>query len=408
MRDLSALYDGDRLRAYSRILLIGYVAAIIGIFAMSKNMVDPTGKPLGYDFITFWSAGRLSLDGNAAGAFDFKTIFDMQRIAVPASEKLFAWHYPPTFQLVAVVLALPPYLVSYFLFMAVSMAAFAVALRPLVPWREAAILLLALPGTFVCVLHGQNSLITAALLGLALIHLDRRPLVAGLCIGLLAYKPQMAALFPFVLALTGRWKVMAAAAATVAIYVTLATLAFGPELWAAFIGNLPVVREVMETGQLPWGKMPSAFIFLRKLGVGEPTAYAAQTTVALAAAATTLLVWWRTGGTLLAGATLVTGTMLLTPYTFDYELAILAVPLAIVARHLANIGAATWEKALLIVIAATPLAMGSPVDAIGIQIGFLALSALFVWSAKLALGQAYSRASIVPAAGSPAMLTPTA
>ncbi len=408
MRDLSAIFDAGRIRVYSRILLLGYVAAVIGLFAMSTNMVDPTGKPLGYDFITFWSAGRLALEGNAAGAFDFHTIFAMQKVAVPASQMLFAWHYPPTFQLVAAALALPPYLVSYAFFMILSLAAFVMALRPLVSWREPAILLLALPGTFVCVLHGQNSLLTAALLAAALIHLDRRPVVAGICIGLLAYKPQMGALFPIVLAITGRWRVMTAAAITVASFVAVATIAFGPDLWGAFIRNLPVVREVMETGQLPWGKMPSAFIFLRKLGVPQSAAYIAQTTVALAAAATTIFVWWRTQGTLLAGATLVTGTMLLTPYTFDYEMAILAVPLAIVARHLAREGATSLDKILLLVVAATPLAMGTAVDKIGVQLGFIALGALFVWTARLALAQTSAREALVPAVRAPAILTSTA
>lgn len=397
MRDLSEMFDRDRLGIYSRLFVLGYIGAIIALFATAQNMVDPTGKPLGYDYITFWSAGRLALDGNAAGAFDFNTIFDMQRVAVPANQMLFAWHYPPTFQLIAVALAIPSYFVSYFLFVGLSLVVFVVALRPLVPWREPALLLLALPGTFVCVLHGQNSLITAALLAAALINLDRRPWVAGVCIGLLAYKPQMGILFPIVLALTGRWRVMMSAAGTVAVFVAAATLAFGLDLWSAFIGNLPVVREVMETGQLPWGKMPSAFIFLRKLGVPQGAAYTAQTFVALAAACTTILVWWRTGGTLLAGATLIVGTMLLTPYTFDYEMAILAVPLAIIARHLVRHGASEGEKLLLLVLAASPVTMGSIADATGVQAGFLALAGLFVWSARLALTAQTARHGDIPA-----------
>jgi hypothetical protein len=42
------------------------------------------------------------------------------------------------------------------------------------------------------------------LIGAALVNLDRRPLLAGLLLGLMAYKPQFGILFPLVLAATGR------------------------------------------------------------------------------------------------------------------------------------------------------------------------------------------------------------
>jgi alpha-1,2-mannosyltransferase len=385
MRDLSVLYDTERLERMPRLFVFAYVVSMIGLFALTPSMIDNAGKPLGYDFITFWSAGVLTLGGNAAGAFDFKTIASIQQMAVPGLEKLFLWHYPPTFQLATMPLAMMPYFVSYFVFVAGSLVLFVAALRPLVPHRDGWIILLALPATFICVMHGQNSLISAALIGTAIMTIDRRPIVAGICIGLLAYKPQLGILFPLILAITGRWRVMAVAAATMALFVGVSVLAFGVDLWGVFFRNLSVAREVTEAGLLPWGKMPSAFVFLRMLGVPQGAAYAAQIMVAMTAAAVVGWVWWRCGATLLAGAVLVTGTMLLTPYTFDYEMAIMAVPLAVIARHLVRHGASDGAKIMLLLLAASPLAMGTPVDKIGIQVGFIALAILFCWSAHLAL-----------------------
>ena len=379
MRDLSVLYDADRLKSLPRMFVLAYVASLIALFALTPGMIDSA------DFVAFWSAGVLTLGGNPAGAFDAKAIAAAQQLAVPGLEKLFLWHYPPTFQLVTMPLALLPYLTSYLVFVAGSLVLFVAALRPLVPHRDGWIILLALPGTFICVMHGQNSLVSAALLGTAIMTIDRRPVVAGICIGLLAYKPQLGVLFPLVLALTGRWRVIGAAAATTAVFVALSVLAFGLDLWGVFFRNLSVVREVTEAGLLPWGKMPSAFVFLRMLGVPQGAAYAGQAIVAIAAAAAVALVWWRCGATLLAGATLVTGTMLLTPYTFDYEMAILAVPLAVIARHLVRHGASGGEKLMLLVLAVSPLAVGTPVDKIGFQVGFIVLLALFAWTARLAL-----------------------
>ena len=56
---------------------------------------------------------------------------------------------------------------------------------------------------FVNVGHGQNGFLTAALLGGALHWLDRRPWLAGVLIGCLAYKPQFGVLIPVAL-LAGR------------------------------------------------------------------------------------------------------------------------------------------------------------------------------------------------------------
>jgi hypothetical protein len=182
-----------------------------------------------------------------------------------------------------------------------------------------------------------------------------------------------------------------------AFFVGLSVLAFGVDLWGVFFRNLSVARQVTEAGLLPWGKMPSAFVFLRMLSVPQGAAYAGQIMVAMSAVAVVAFVWWRCGATLLAGAVLVTGTMLLTPYTFDYEMAILAVPLAVTARHLVRQGASDGAKMLLLLLAVSPLAMGTPVDKIGIQFGFIVLLALFGWTAQLALAARGVRIVNIPA-----------
>ena len=56
--------------------------------------------------------------------------------------------------------------------------------------------------------HGQNGFLTAALLGGALVVLDRRPILAGILIGLLVYKPQYGLMIPIVLAVSGRWRAL--------------------------------------------------------------------------------------------------------------------------------------------------------------------------------------------------------
>ena len=67
------------------------------------------------------------------------------------------------------------------------------------------------PAVAVNLFIGQNGFFFAALLICGLINLDRRPLLAGLCFGLLTIKPQLGLLLPVMLVLTQRWRVIAAA-----------------------------------------------------------------------------------------------------------------------------------------------------------------------------------------------------
>jgi len=75
---------------------------------------DRNGLGIPRDFISFWAAGRLVLDGFPAQAFDWDIL---RRIEVAKLGQEFAgnfpWHYPPPFLFVASVLALLPYSLAY-------------------------------------------------------------------------------------------------------------------------------------------------------------------------------------------------------------------------------------------------------------------------------------------------------
>ena len=125
--------------------------------------------------------------------------------------------------------------------------------------------------------HGQNGFLTAALIGGALVMLDRRPLLAGVLFGLLAYKPQFGLMVPLVLAVSGRWRCFAAAAATVALLALATTAAFGPQIWHAFLDSTRFTRLIaLEQGNTGWYKIQSVFSWARMWGAPIPLAYMLQ------------------------------------------------------------------------------------------------------------------------------------
>ena len=133
---------------------------------------------------------------------------------MPGIKYLFAWHYPPVFHLAVLPLALLPYLWSYALWAAGTLALYLAVLRRLVPGPYTVWLLLAFPAAFLNVMHGQNGFITVALLAGAVMTLERRPWLAGLFIGLLCYKPQLGLLLPLVLLAGRHWIAFLSAALT--------------------------------------------------------------------------------------------------------------------------------------------------------------------------------------------------
>ena len=98
--------------------------------------------------------------------------------------------------------------------------------------------MLATSATFWCVSMGQNGLLNAALLGAGLLMIPSRPALAGVCIGLLSYKPHLGLLIPFALAAAGLWRTFAVAAATTLALALVSIPLFGVSSWIAFFAAM--------------------------------------------------------------------------------------------------------------------------------------------------------------------------
>ncbi len=207
---------------------------------------------------------------------------------------------------------------------------------------------LAFPAVWVTIGHGQNAFLTAGLLGGGLLLLERRPVAGGLLLGLLCYKPQFGLLIPVALVAGRQWRAVAAAAASALAAAALSLAAFGPATWQAFFASLGSSRRLLlEQGALPWPKIQSVFAAMRLLGGGADPAYAVQAVATAAAAVAVAVVWRRCPIPALRGAALVAAMPLATPYVLDYDLVILALPIAWLAGIGMAAGFRPWEKTVL-------------------------------------------------------------
>jgi hypothetical protein len=157
--------------------------------------------------------------------------------------------------------------------------------------------------------------------------------LAGLCLGALTYKPQFGLLFPLVLGVAGYWRTFAAAAASGIAISIVSWLVFGTAAWLAFFAAIPVTANaVLSDGMTNFGKLQSVFGLVRALGGSESTAWLFQIPVAVATAIVVSNIWRRPAPFELKAAALATGTLLITPYSFVYDLTILALPMAFLIR----------------------------------------------------------------------------
>jgi hypothetical protein len=295
---------------------------------------DSNGLGIPTDFINVWAAGRLALEGHPAQAWDW----DIQRpieVAQLGQNFIgyFAWHYPPPFLLVASLLARFPYGAAFMGWVVASLIPYLFVMRAIVGRPFGWILALAIPMALNNALDGQNGFLTAALIGGTLYLMPARPILAGICLGLLSYKPQYGLLFPLVLIAASQWRTFFSAAATTVLMAFVSWLAFGIESWQAFFHWMPVFSQTfLVEGKAPWWKLQSLFSLVRFLGGTEQLAWIFQWTLT-ATVAVVLAVMWRSRVSYsLKAAALATGTLLITPYLFMYDMMVLAIPVAFLVR----------------------------------------------------------------------------
>jgi hypothetical protein len=365
-----------RLTVYPRMMVVILVVTSVAWVLLSKNMVDPKGKPLGYDFITYWAASHVGLTGHPVDAYNISLLFKAEKLAVPASDSVFVWYYPPPFYLVILPAALLPYLAAYWVFVLSTLAFYVAVFRRIVHNSTAMWCLAAFSGVWINLSQGQNAFLTAALAGAALLCLEERPALAGVFIGLLAVKPHLALLFPVALIAIRAWRAFIAAAVTTVAFTAIGTAVFGVATLNASLASLRSARLFLQSGLLSWPKMPTIFAFLRLLGAPVMVAYVVHGIVAVAAVLAVWRMWRRSGDWQLRGAALMTATFLISPYVFDYDLAWLAFPIAWMALAGYRNGWLRGEREVLTLSWLLPLLISPIATRTSVQIGPFVLMTL--------------------------------
>ncbi|NQY95662.1 MAG: DUF2029 domain-containing protein [Henriciella sp.] len=293
---------------------------------------------VGGDFLAFYTAGDMALQGQALDAYDFEA-FDAALQTRVANEHLgMMWQYPPLMFFVVSALALLPYKLSLWVWLTATAGAFIWALNRILvseapeaaSRRMTMLLILTSPLALMVVTSGQISLFTAALLMTAVYRPGQHWLVAGVAAGLLTLKPQLGVLIPFAFVATGAWRAFGAAAITALVLHTASVVAFGPETIAAFFNAvLRLQSDVAGSGtHTPPVNMTTLFGQLRYWQVPSGVAMAFHLGLAVFVLISVTWLWRKHRGdearALYLAALVGAGAILVTPYAYAYEMAALA------------------------------------------------------------------------------------
>lgn len=298
---------------------------------------------IGRDFMNIWAAARLTLNGKMMVLFDPINLHSAQQALfskafleyylsdIPKLEIFYTWAYPPHVLPWIVGLGLLPYPQALVLWTILTFSLYAFSVAYKLPQAWWVVFILA-----ACAASGQNVdfgytgfLIAAFLVG-GLRLLDEKPIVAGILLAFLTFKPQFAILVPLALLAGRHWRAIIAMTLTTGVLIGFSVILFGVEPWRNYFHAIvPYQTSILEliptdTKKIRMIYMITPFITARFLGLSLSMAYGIMGLFMAAAAAAVVYVFIRPVPRDFRNAIMLTAVYLATPYAFVSDMTLLS------------------------------------------------------------------------------------
>ena len=352
------IFSEWRLQVYGYAVAAIYAAFLVSVYRTGTWIVTTGWLPIYTDFACAWAAAVQALHADATTLYDPVEFVKVQVALVGPRDYFYPnWPYPPTFFLILAPFTALPYLGAFITWDLATLLGLIVVVYLIVRRRPTIALVLASPFTAWNFLAAQNGFLTGSLLGAGLLFLESRPVLAGVFIGLLTYKPQFGILLPVALAASGRWRTFASAAVAAALFAVASAAAFGTGVWAAFPRQLVAQSSVNFFGDPDgdWGYLQTVYGLIRSLHGSARLAWLAQGLTALMTAVIVWIVWRSQTRYALKAAILSAAALIATPYAFAYDMAAIVVPAAFLATDQLCRGLLRGEQSIWIILFSAPL-----------------------------------------------------
>jgi len=386
-----AAMRNDRINATGLLLLAsGLIAAALvykTIFMPAAGYDFNFGYLWGRDFPNFWMGGVAAASGKIAVLTDIDAynVWLHQLFGGEAGlNDRYVFSYPPSVLPLLAPLGTLGYGTALYLYSALSLA-----LAGLMGWwlsgreRMGAVLMALSPGLLVTVFFGHPDMFLAALLVPGLFLMERRPVIAGLLLGLATVKPQLGLVIALILLVRLNWRAIVAALASAVALVGLSVALYGTAPWLAYFSVI-----------VPFEDGVPKLIYLRHLFYFTPTAFAVfawlrlpfdwamalQLACGAVATFTAVYIWIKAQDETMRSLAVLLATALLLPYVNVYDLTVVALAqVAFLFRSPAALHMPRPLHAVLWVVpAVSPLLAiaAAPLGALGLAWGLFSLAAL--------------------------------
>ena len=242
-------------RAGRRNLMVagaGAAAVILAGYDLWIWLTSYLGDNFHNDFTFYYAAARLGLAHGWSHLYDLKLQQEQldaigSRITVAQLARFVS---PPPLAWLVVPLTLLPYRIAYWVWSALLLGGLALAWQLAAPGRGRArlIFLVAAVGWLPVIYGlqlGQPALLVAAGVAASYALLRRRwEWAAGVVLGVLVLKPQLALLVPAALLVTGRWRAFIASVVVLATLAIASALALGSQGISAYEGILSFATTI--------------------------------------------------------------------------------------------------------------------------------------------------------------------
>jgi hypothetical protein len=360
----------DRFFTERRIGLCAFGVALGYALALGWQMLRdplsfaPGGKDC-LDFIWIWLSGRIAQSSTPLRVYDHAA-FSAARMALVGPPDCVLGHFdnPPTILFFTYPLGWLPYSLGFATWIAATLFLYLTAVYAIIPRVVAVVVALTPSPVFWNVLLGHNAFLTAGLMGLALALIEKRPVLSGIFLGMLTYKPQFGVLFPLALLASRNWRALVGAIAATMTFAASAAIAFGHQTWPAFIGALADRASSLTQNPQLTVHLVSVFGVLRSLGVSADFSWAAQFFVAAIVAATICTLWARPTAHAVRAAAVATGSLLASPHAFGYDTCILVIGVAFLVQDALTRGFLPYERGIILACWAGLFLFAEPIIAL--------------------------------------------
>jgi hypothetical protein len=334
-----------RLRVHGLILALCLWSVYVWNIS-EPGLLDRAGNLKGTDFLHFYVLGSLALAHRGADLYNMQAQSQLVAERVPAAAGIrYLPLYPPQVSIFFAPFARVPYAWALIFWLTLCTLIYGACCYDL--WLACpnlrnhkltvAILALAFPAFWHLIAWGQTSALALACFTAAFFALRaQREFLAGLVLGCLIFKPQLALAAALVFMITLNWKIIAGALLSATTQLATAWLYYGPgplRDWIRTLLNLPSVLPLLEPRLYQTHSLRTFWTML----IPWPAASLALYLITALLISVLTVACWRSRLALpLRYSALLLATVLLAPHLTVYDLVILAPAFLLLSDWIAN------------------------------------------------------------------------